>query len=110
MAHEDVNNHIHIHNCKKEDEIRELQIKIAVAESDVKNVKDDIKDVKDDVKETKNTLKNVESKMDENNKTVHEKMDKGFNKILWWIISILFTVTSGMSLMIYNYLTNLADK
>ena len=69
------------HECDKEKVIRDMEIRLAVAESDVKNVKDDIKQVKSDIKEVKGSVK-------ETNKLITTKFDAQQK----WLIGLLITI------------------
>lgn len=100
-------NNIQPHVCDKEDKIRKLEVDLAVAQSDIKNVKDDIKDVKQDMKETRAIVKDIDRKIEKNNEKIDIKfanIDRKFDKQLWWMIGLLVTMVGGMAAIIYQNL------
>ena len=81
------------HECKQEKRLRDMELDVAVAKSDIKNVKDDVRDIKNDTKE-----------ICQSQKTLAEKIDRKFNHLTWQIIGLLVAICGTLVMIIYNNL------
>ena len=79
--------------CKQENTIRQMELALAVAKSDIKNVKEDIKELKYDMKDIKMNVRSIK-----------DKVTTRFDHQTWWIIGVLVTMLGSMSYIIYSNL------